>query len=388
MATPAALSDSPPSDAPATLRLLHTSDLQLDAPFAFLGEKGAGHRKQVRATFKRILELAREGKYDILLIAGDLFNDNRPSRSSLGMVQDGFAALPLPVCILPGNHDCYDRNSVYRREVFPANVHILTETPSVVDFPDLNLVVTGNAVLSRQSTAGSLRGIARRAERRWNVAMAHGNVCIPGLVQDPLRPIQPGEIASCPVDYIALGDWHAFVSHSQSPVTAFYCGAPEPMSLAASGSGYVASVTLSSEGLERVQVQPVRVGGIEADRLSVDVTGRSEREIVSLMNQRARPSLMLDVVLRGLAAVDQIIDAERIAEEAAGGFYWLRVTDQSHLEPAQLDPAEYPETQVIGQYMRILSRRIENSANETERTRAEGALRLGVALLRGREVLA
>lgn len=385
MAAPPTSSGSSSSGAPATLRLLHTSDLQLDAPFTFLGEKGATHRQQLRATFRQIAELARQGGYNLLLIAGDLFNDNRPSRTSLGLVQELLAALPIPVCILPGNHDCYDRGSVYRREAFPANVYILTETPSVVDFPELNLVVSGNAVLSRHSTNGGLRGINRHSDRRWHVAMAHGNVCVPGRIQDPERPILPEEIAACGADYVALGDWHAFARKSQPAVAAFYCGAPEPTSMDASGSGYVASITLSAQG---VAVEPVRVGRTETGRMCVDVTGRSEREIIGLIRQRAKPSLMLDVVLRGLAAVDQVIDAERMGEEAAGGFYWLRVANQSHLELAHLDPADYPETHVIGQYVRMLTQRIQTASDEAARTRAERALQLGVALLRGQETLA
>ena len=200
-----------------------------------------------------------------------------------------------------------------------------------------------------------------------------------------MRPILPEEIAACGADYVALGDWHAFASYSQSTVTAFYSGAPEPTSLDASGSGYVASITLSDQG---VAVEPVRVGRTETERLSVDVAGRSEREIIGLIRQRAKPSLMLDVVLRGLAAVDQVIDAERMGEEAAGGFYWLRVANQSHLELAHLDPADYPETHVIGQYVRMLTQRIQTATDEAERTRAERALQLGVALLRGQETLA
>jgi DNA repair protein SbcD/Mre11 len=397
MPAPPASSDSPSSGAPATLRLLHTSDLQLDAPFAFLGEKGVAHRQQLRATFSRIAELARQGGYSLLLIAGDLFNDNRPSRSSLDLVRETLAALPIPVCILPGNHDCYDRASVYRREAFPANVHILTETPSVMDFPELDLAVSGNAVLSRHSTESGLRGITginatagldgteRRHARRWHVVMAHGNVCIPGRVQDPERPILPEEIAACGADYVALGDWHAFASYSQATVPAFYSGAPEPTSLDAAGSGFVASITLSDRG---VAVEPVRVGRTETVRLSIDITGRSECEIIGLIRQQAKPTLMLDVVLRGMAAVDQVIDPERVVDESAGGFYWLRVTNQSHLELAHLDPADYPETQVIGQYVRMLTRRIQTAANEVEKSRTERALQLGVALLRGQETLA
>jgi hypothetical protein len=96
---------------------------------------------------------------------------------------------------------------------------------------------------------------------------------------------------------------------------------------------------------------------------------------------------MLDVTLRGLAALDQPVEAERIAADAAGGFYWLRVTNQAHLELARFEPADYPETHVIGQYVRMLTRRIQDATDTAERARAERALQLGVALLRGQETL-
>ncbi len=375
---------SPSTGGAGHLKLLHTSDLQLDAPFTFLGEKGAAHRQQLRATFRRIVEMARQGGYDLLLIAGDLFNDNRPCRATLSIVQESLAALPVPVCILPGNHDCYDRTSVYRRDGFSPNVHILTEMPSVLDFPALNLTVSGNAILSRHGADSVLRNLQRRPSRRWHVAMAHGNVCVPGYIDDPERPISPEAIAACDVDYLALGDWHAFACKSQQGVAAFYSGAPEPTSLDASGSGYVASVTLSDEG---VSVEPLRVGATETARLSLDVTGRTEREVIVLIAERAKPSLMLDVVLHGSSAVEEVIDSERVCAEAAGGFYWLRVTSQAHPAVEHMDAVDYPETHVIGQYVRLLKQRIDSAASDGERTRAERALQLGVALLRGHESL-
>lgn len=64
------------------IRILHTADIHLDAPFHFLKEKGADHRRQIRQTFSRIAKLAADERYDLLLIAGDLFNDNHPARDT------------------------------------------------------------------------------------------------------------------------------------------------------------------------------------------------------------------------------------------------------------------------------------------------------------------
>jgi len=165
------------------IKLLHTADVQLDAPFAFLGDKGEAHRQQLYDTFKKIVELARNEKYDILLIAGDLFNDNRPSRTTVNLVAQALSNLTIPVCILPGNHDCYDSSSIYRKVSFPPNVRILSESPTFLDFPELDLMVAGNALLSRHTQISILKGIVRRDERRWFIVMAHGNIQIPGFVK-------------------------------------------------------------------------------------------------------------------------------------------------------------------------------------------------------------
>ena len=83
------------------IKIIHTSDVQLDAPFRFLGEKGAQHRRQLRETFGKIIDLANGGGYQLLLIAGDLFNDNRPGRDTVNFVIRKLSELSIPVCILP-----------------------------------------------------------------------------------------------------------------------------------------------------------------------------------------------------------------------------------------------------------------------------------------------
>ena len=133
------------------VKMLHTSDVQLDAPFHFLGNKGQRHRQQLRETFRRIVDMAAEAEFDLLLITGDLFNDNRPHQDTVDFVVSQVGRLDIPVCILPGNHDCYDDTSVYRKARFPDNVVIFTEQPTIREFAELDVAVYGNAILSSQS---------------------------------------------------------------------------------------------------------------------------------------------------------------------------------------------------------------------------------------------
>jgi exonuclease SbcD len=365
------------------VRILHTSDVQLDAPFHFLGDKGQQHRRQLRETFRRIVDVAIEKEFDLLLIAGDLFDNNHPHQDTIDFVTSHLGRLDIPVCILPGNHDCYDDRSVYRRARFPSNVTVFTERPTIREFGNLALAVYGNAIQSQQAQVSPLRDLARKGKMRWHVAMAHGNLVRPDIV-DPSRPIRPEEISSIGMDYVALGDWHAFADYSQGGVKAFYSGAPEPTAVDQKGTGCVACVEIGESG---VSVQRERVGCISTDEMEIDISGKSMARIVEEVDAHADPNLMLKIRLCGLADLGVVLDTEKLEQELANRFYHVECSDQSHPQLTSASPDDFPAELVVGKFVRLMQSRIEDAADDTQRRLAEQALQLGMALLQGRRVL-
>ena len=365
------------------LKILHTSDVQLNAPFRFLGDKGQRHRQQLRETFRRIVDIAAEAEFDLLLIAGDLFNGNRLHQGTIDFAVSQLGRLDIPVCILPGNHDCYDSTSVYRQARFPDNVVIFTEQLTVREFAELDVAVYGNAILSSQSRVSPLRGLTRTGTMHWHVALAHGNLVRPDIT-DPPRPIRPEEISASGMDYVALGDWHAFADYSQGGVKAFYSGAPEPTALGQKGAGCVACVEIDENG---VRVCPEQVGTISTAEMSVEVLGKSAPQIVEEIREHADPNLMLKVTLSGLAELGAVLDTERLEQELASCFYYIGCSDQSQPQLASITSEDFPEELIVGKFVRLMQARIENAADNTQRRQAEQALQVGVALLQGRRVL-
>jgi exonuclease SbcD len=365
------------------MKLLHTSDLQLDAPFTFLGDGGQRHRKQLQATFCSILDLAQQGGYSMLLFVGDLFNSNHPLQATVDYVVSMLGGLSIPVCILPGNHDCYDATSIYRRTTFPINVTVFTDEIDEKMFPELDLALYGRAITGKETKDKPLGGLQPRLKARWHVAMAHGNV-VTGLVEDPPRPIHLKDIEKCGMDYVALGDWHSYADYSQGGVRAVYCGAPEPMAFDQQGAGSIASVSLSDEG---VHIEPIRVGRIRAERIELDISGLNEAEILDLLLKRAGPEEMVEAILSGLPEVGVIVDTERIESHLHAHFYALRVRDQSHPQLGELSVADYPPEHIIGRFIGIMKDGIRAAPDPRSATRFEQALQLGVALLQGKDVL-
>src|SRR5437879_1317577 len=108
------------------MKLIHTSDLQLDCSFAASGLPPAQAnkcRQGLRDALTRILRRAREWPADAVLVAGDLFEHGRVSPDTLQFLRREFEALrPIPIFIAPGNQDPFTGDSPYAVEPWPANV--------------------------------------------------------------------------------------------------------------------------------------------------------------------------------------------------------------------------------------------------------------------------
>ena len=89
------------------LRFLHTADLQLGMKLRFVtGDRGARLRAQRFDTLRALGPLAHERSATAIVIAGDFLDDNAVGPDTLQLAADALDSLaPLPVLILPGNHD-------------------------------------------------------------------------------------------------------------------------------------------------------------------------------------------------------------------------------------------------------------------------------------------
>ena len=69
-----------------------------------------------------MMKYAADTAVDMVLIAGDLFDNELVTRETVALLRRDFSALSCPVVISPGNHDCAGPSSVWARELMPANV--------------------------------------------------------------------------------------------------------------------------------------------------------------------------------------------------------------------------------------------------------------------------
>jgi DNA repair exonuclease SbcCD nuclease subunit len=108
------------------VKLLHFSDLHLDAPFASSESPLARKRRQrLRDVLRRITALAVDVGAEALLCGGDLYEHDRCSADTGEFLRESFAQVaPMSVYLAPGNHDWLGPTSLYRTTRWTPNVFI------------------------------------------------------------------------------------------------------------------------------------------------------------------------------------------------------------------------------------------------------------------------
>jgi DNA repair exonuclease SbcCD nuclease subunit len=227
--------------------MLHTSDIHVCGDDASMD------------ALRAVVSTANESEVDIVLIAGDLFDNARLGDEVVKETVAELGKLARPVVVIPGNHDCVDEGSIYRRvNLSDAGDHVFfvgNPAGEELNFEDLSLGVWARGIESHHPANHPLDGYKPTDPAHWSVVLTHGHYVPDGEQSDRSSTIKQEEIARLQCHYVALGHWHGFLDVSQPGVNAFYSGSPtEPGSAGAS----VNIVTLHPETGVRVDRQEIR----------------------------------------------------------------------------------------------------------------------------------
>lgn len=210
-----------------TLRLAHCSDIHLDGDVPELNGNG---RDFYREAFAHALAEMLRHTPDMMLLAGDLFDSNTASAATIEWAMEILSKQPVPVVMIPGNHDCMENGAIFRRYDFNRipNVHMLAEeSGSIARVPALDVAVWGKGMVEHAPDYSPLDGCPERpADCRWFFGMGHGIFVPHGGETDRSSPIHMREIEDSPCDYLALGHHHAAMELVNEKATAAYCGSP------------------------------------------------------------------------------------------------------------------------------------------------------------------
>ena len=208
------------------VKILHTADIHIGARDAFLGVAAESRRFETLLTFERIVDLAKEKSADMLIIAGDLFENNTVEAAFVAGVFDKIAQIPeIKVIFAAGNHDPLTADSPFLTRTLPENLYVLPAKDSVITFEDIKAKVYGRSFESVY-LKGEEEFTISPDSNYVNIMVQHGE--LRADLGSDYNSITPKFVKKSGMDYIALGHVHARTPIGKIENTHFaYCGCPE-----------------------------------------------------------------------------------------------------------------------------------------------------------------
>ncbi|MDY7092450.1 MAG: metallophosphoesterase [Acidobacteriota bacterium] len=372
-------------------RFLHTADWQLGLKLRFLdGDRGAKLRLERFEVVRRLAAAAHEHAVEAVVVAGDVFDDNAVGAATLQAARDALAAFaPIPVLLLPGNHDAATPESALRR-LAPEEHGLDHVRPLLVAEP----LTIGDTVyypcplLRRHTHDDPTRWLPSRQDGTHEdgdavrVAIAHGGVLDFGESTESPNLIAAEEVLARGFDYLALGDWHGLLRFGSAGWgdRVWYSGTPEPTRFEEKEPGRALVVEIDGAGEEpRVEVLELARSRWLTESRTLDGEAAVDELERWLKELPERSWTLLRLQLDGALSLAQRARLDRLLAAAGEELLELRLDDGRLVtEPSEEDLAQLRLEGFVG---RAVERLRKESTREEDGAAAQGALRLLYRLL-------
>lgn len=381
------------------LKFLHFADLHLDMPFKSLGSRDSisrTRRNDLKAVLSDIIDIAKENKTDIILISGDIYENNFVKKSTINYLNDKFSSVPdIPIFIIPGNHDPYIQKSFYVDFNWPPNVHILTESNPSVIIEELGVRVCGVGFSSFAMKDSDMSELAAENDELINILMFHGTVDL-DLGSDDYNKTTSEKLSGLGMDYIALGHFHARKENIGGHANINYPGSPEPLGFDEEGEHGVFLGTIKKDGeksdLDITFVKTMRkfyktldvnVKSLNTDEKAIEIIRKTLNESVAKTNEDLMDGLF-KIVLKGTCEAGFKPHQETIESAFSNETFFLKFRDETRIDFNIGELLKDPGLK--GLFTRKMMDKIDNSETDVEKEMLRKAMYYGLDALHRGEV--
>lgn len=367
------------------VRFLHSGDWQLGMTRHFLGDERQALYTEARfEALRTIGRIARERACEFVVCCGDVFEFNEVDARTVARACEALAEIPVPVWLLPGNHDPLNSTAVFRSRTFlarkPAHVNVISNEEPIAVKPGVELV--GAPWTSKRPLADLVaRALAPLGAPQGGVRIAVAHGCVDTLSPDDSNPAlislaaAESAIAAGKLQYLALGDRHSLTDVGASGRVR-YAGTPEATDYDEVAPGHVLVVDLDAQGMK---VEAVRTGTWRFLRETVQLSGAADlallRERLAGLEDKGRCIVKLD--LEGTLTLSQKAELDGILEGARLTLGALEVSERGSDLKVVPDAVDFSELGLSGFAERAVERlREQASGSGPEAQKARDALSL------------
>ncbi len=311
------------------VRFIHTADVHIGMSFAaasFGHVLGLKRRAEIKETFFNVLDTCIEKSIDLLLIAGDLFEDDYMDMSELKDVQKKFASMEsVQIVICAGNHDAImNSGSSFNMVTWSPNIHIFSESLSKLSLEALNVDIYSFSWNKKEIRSMDFSQLNIDDHSRANILMLHGDI----YTETPYLPLNIYDLLEKGFDYIALGHVHKPDVDNEGWA---YPGSLEPLDFKETGShGYIEGMIEGKHIVKRFI--PAAKRSFEIKKITVhpdlsfeEIKGLSLSEIHKGMEKKS----LYRLILEGIKDEDVTINKAILKEILETQVFYCEVIDQT-----------------------------------------------------------
>lgn len=226
------------------MKIVHTADVHL----------ASDHPERMEA-LKQVLEVCQEEEADLLLITGDLFDQNVNVEEIKTDLRPLFSGNSFDTLVIPGNHD----NSAFRQEdYFGDDIEVLDERPYEKKvFDEVNIVALP---YTDEEFSEMIEPLSEaREENKKNVLMIHCTLAgASGGFGEEIKylPVEPAELVQTGYDYVLSGHIHSSATRKSYDNTVFaYSGSPVSISSSETGRREVWVLDTEDDSMETRELE-------------------------------------------------------------------------------------------------------------------------------------
>ena len=351
------------------MKILHTSDLHIGSPLTsrLSQDKVRERKSELIASFEKMIEEAVYQKARAFIIAGDLFDSERITKSVAERVLAAMARYPyLDFLYLSGNHE---KSALINCGLsLPANLKIFSDEWTYFDYGEV--VIAGRSELcSDMFTTLDLNF------EKTNIVVLHG-VLADSKSSDEI--IGKRELDRKHIDYLALGHYHSYSKHEIGDTgIAVYAGTPEGRGFDEIGEKGFVMIDADRKRVTHTFVpfakRTLRIIDVDLTDLTsrADINSRAD----SLLS-RIPHSDLVRVRLCGKRSPELFADEDAIKSRWQNAFYHFEIKDESSI---RISPEDYKyDRSLKGEFIRLVM-----SKSDIPDAEKDKIIRTGLAALMG-----
>lgn len=371
------------------LKIAHCGDIHIGSKISCIsGEKSRILGSEIKESFFDVLEICEEEKIDVLLIAGDFFDDVNVNSADVREIISKMGECSYRIFISPGNHDPFTPDSPYMKFDWPKNVFIFrSKKPEKISIEEKNSVIWGSAFENRYEWKSMMKNLKAEDEKKLNICVMHGDLKPNIFGGSQYNLIRYSDIKSSGMDYIALGHIHKRTEIQKSANTYYaYSGGAQGTGFDELGEKgfYIGTVSKGACDLKFRRACKRRFEEVHIDVSDcVFVDDFVSKVIENLFKKYGEnyDKNLYKVIFEGSISESASFDTILITSKLGEKVFYAQIVDNTHPK-IDIEKLKF-KTDFKSLFIKKMIKKIENSTSEEDKKMNENALKIGLKAFEG-----